>query len=488
MRKKIFVGLLALVIMLCAACGQKPEQETIPVMSAQPTEVMQPTEATPAEHICASVCDICGTCADAQCAEAVCSEKCPGVHREEICQFAGGDYITDQAVSVDTGTVVFDIGENIFVPGHLEKAAQSLVAALEKVSGQNFDGTGDYARGSFSDGKVHVNTSRDMLYAGNPEHSWYMGLQTSEVGSVQASASRHVEVCPGDLFLGNEYAIAHELSHMLMFRQSEWSHCKLLNEGFAEYTTYLALKELEETEPEIAVYMGSASQAVFNIFIDDYAKLYEQPLEYWFENTFEHAGNGNYAIGFRFMSYLHDVYGDYGKWIDAFEETYSCRQNGGYNKESSVAKQIEVLKATYGADVLDGFYPWLKTNLDRFDSAKASNDLTDRTALEKINLYPEFNAFESRAILSKMECTDLYINLEPMRQYIGEYKQCDVNNLELITSGPAEVRLYRADGTFTTAKSAYNKGISLDGISYIKLMGTNKLGFVEIIGDFRVTQ
>jgi len=74
-----------------------------------------------------------------------------------------------------------------------------------------------------------------------------------------------------------------------------------------------------------------------------------------------------------------------------------------------------------------------------------------------------------------------------LRKYVGEYKQCDATNLALITSKSVEVELYRADGTVTLAMSDSQKGIPLEGISYIKIVGTHKLAFIEVIGDFRVT-
>ena len=481
--KRMLAFLLILVTVLMAACGQVTEPEKAP--ETQPATAVSPVETQPEAHDCVSACEICGGCMNAQCMQAACSEKCPGEHREEVYPFSDADYITEEAVSVDTGTLVFDIGENVYVPGNLAGMAESLACAMEKVSGLDFDGAG-YAKSAFSDGKVHIKVSRDCLYAGNPEHSWYTGLQTSEQGSAYAGAWEHVELSPGDLFLGNGYAIVHELGHMLMYRQSEWHHSQLLNEGFAEYTTYLTLKELEKTDPETAMYLDRATYAIANMEIYDYEKLYEQPPEYWFENTFEYSGNGNYVVGFRFMSYLQDVYGDYSKWITAFEEEHNFREESGYNDQSSVKQQIEVLKSAYGSDVLEGFYPWLKEHTDLFEASLHWDGFVDRTAAEKMNLYPVFNALESRAKLERFAYNDLYINLEPLRKYIGEYKQYDTSDLMLVTSEPVEVRLYQPDGTFTTVMSDSQNGIPLEGISYIKLMGNHQLYRIEIVGDFRV--
>lgn len=487
--KRMLAFLLILVTVLMAACGQvtEPEKAPEPVPATQPEKEMEPAPVTqPEEHECASACDFCGGCTDVQCQQTVCSEKCPGEHGEEVYQFSNADYITEEAVSIDTGTLVFDIGENVYVPDNLTGMAESLASAIEKVSGLDFDGVVPYARETFPDGKVHIKVSRDSLYAGNPEYSWCTGLQTSEYGSAHAGAWEHVELSPGDLFLGNSYAIVHELGHMLMYRQSEWRHSQLLNEGFAEYTTYLALKELEKTDPETAVYLEPATYAIANMEIYDYEKLYEQPLEYWFENTFEYSANQNYTVGFRFMSYLQDVYGDYSKWIVTFEQMYSFRQKDIIEDQSSVQRQIEVLKAAYGSDVLEGFYPWLKEHTDLFEASLHWDGFVDRTVAEKMNLYPVFNALESRAKLERFAYNDLYINLEPLRKYIGEYKQCDTAELMLVTSEPVEVRLYQPDGTFTTVMSDSQNGIPMEGISYIKLVGNHQLYRIEIIGDFRV--
>ena len=52
---------------------------------------------------------------------------------------------------------------------------------------------------------------------------------------------------------------------------------------------------------------------------------------------------------------------------------------------------------------------------------------------------------------------------------------------------PVSVLLYRHDGMVTSAVCDAEEGISLDGISYIKLVGNHQLDCMEIIGDFRVT-
>lgn len=471
MKTRSFAGILAAVLLFCTACGNNGQ------MQAQETQAV-------AVHACSNACLSCYGCTNEACTEEACAVKCSG-HKEEPFAFLTGDYITEAPVSVDTGTLVFDIGANVYVPAHLEDTAETVVAAIEKVSGLDFDGLGNYARSTFPDGKVHVNVSRDALYAGNPAHAdWYRGLQTSEVGNAYASSGEHAVVSPGDLFLGGSNAVVHELGHVLMYRQSEWNHCQLLNEGFAEYTTYLTLLELELNAPEAACYLDRSVTNISDMRISNYTELYKYPVEYWFDNTFDFATNNNYAVGFRFMAYLDAVYGDYSKWIPAFEEAYSYQKIKPDIEDSDTEKQVQILKRVYGEDVLDNFYPWLKENLEMFDEDTRYWEAIDRTGLEAINWYPTYNAAQSVVRLDYCGYRDLYINLETVRKYLSEYKQEDITDLTLTASEPLKLRLYQADGNYT---EVLTREISLEGISYIKLVGEGKLDWLEVAGSFRVS-
>ena len=428
-------------------------------------------------HTCASLCPDCGLCANESCTEAVCQEKCPGHNMEEPYLFSSGDYITTEAVSIDTGTFVYDIGPGIYVRGDLQEITDVIVPLMEQFTGLDFDGAG-YGQEKHPDGKIHINLSRDYLYV---ELDWYQGNSASEVGNAYADAYDHAIVSPGDLYLGTS-TIIHEASHVLMYRQSEWQYSQLLNEGISTYTTYLVERELEMTDPETSFCISPSSQSIGDMQIYDYDKLYEQPLEYWFKNTFEYSGNANYVIGFRFMAYLQEVYGNYTGWITKFEEMYPYTSNRTGTNEASVSRQIEVLKATYGEDVLDNFYPWLKENQARFDPSP-DIQYSDMTTANGVNLYPTCNYIETRARMVNFIYSDLYINLETVRTYLADYKQLDISGLTLFTSQPVTVNLYQADGSFTTVTT--DSDISLEGISYIKLVGTGTLNLLEIKGPFR---
>ena len=424
-------------------------------------------------HACKSVCQTCQKCLNADCEENECLEKCEG-HREDPYGFRTGDYITDEAISIDTGTAVLDIGAGVYVRSDIAELTRSAIEAIETVTGLDFDGFG-YARGVYPDEKIHVKTDKDATYVGDDNYS---GSALSEVGAAYATIAEHVYMSPGDLFICGEYTILHELSHVLMYRQQGWDHSQLLSEGFAEYTTYLALSELEKNDATNILNFCVANRCVWNMTIWDIEKMYEHPIEYWFDNTFEYAANKNYTIGFRFMAYLNEVYGDHSQWMLKFNELYPYDETG-LSDFSDTDKQIAVLKATYGDDVLDGFYPWLKKNTELFKESIAK-DHKDLSSLESMILYPEFNALDSRAVLERFSYNDLYIDLEALRYYISEYKGLDSSSLTLTISTPVAVNLYAADGSYTSI--LVKEPISLEGISYIKLLGSGEITSLSIGG------
>lgn len=470
MKKVILICTIACLLLSCVGCGVAAPEATVAPTAAPTEPTTAPTEApTEPPHVCQNLCQVCGFCSNEACAESVCAEKCVSLY---------GEFITTEAISVDTGVLVFDIGENIYVPGNLEEMGPIISNALEKTTGLRFTDS-EKAREAFPDGKVHVIVTRDNLYAGQ---DWYMGLDTSEVGS--AYARDEATLSPGDLFLGYGGAIVHELTHVLMYRQNDWSYGQMLNEGLSTYTTYLIMSELEKTAPEIACYLEPSRQSLIDMAINDYSKLYEQPVEYWLDNTFEYASNLNYTVGFRFMAYLHHVYGDYGKWVPAFEEAYKFREHPEAGYEAPVQWRIEVLKSVYGEDVFDHFYPWLQENTAMFEAGLEA-DVRDLSGAEELNWYPRFTAINSTARMEQIKYKDLRIQLDPMRKYVEEYKGQKMGDALLATSEPVEVVLYYADGTEATAVAGQeNSELPLDGAVAFRLVGEGQLEWIEIVGDF----
>ena len=419
-------------------------------------------------HDCANPCIICSRCTNAECAEIACNTKCQG-HTEQMYVFPSGDYLTESETHIDTGILVFDLGEHIYVRGNLEELAEKTTTSIEAVTGLDFD-TAGVAHQVFPDGKIHVNISWKQVRPGT-------AAPFSDLGDAWTELDKHVYLSPGDLYVGNGCVIVHELCHMLQFCQSGWFHSPLLNEGFAEYTSYLVLRDMEENDPAMMLDVGSANQILISLNISDYDTVYRQPLESWLQRKY---GDENYTIGFRFMAYLHDVYGDYTRWIAAYESAYPYLEKTGYSDVAPQDQEIAVLKAVYGEDVLDGFYPWLKEHEASFAPVLPSP--TDLQRVSCANWYPIFGMQDSMAEITGLSYQDLYLNLSAMRKYLAEYKGLNGDDLSLLVSEAVQVYLYRADGSYTAVCTT--DPIDLDGIVYIKLVGAGQLDYIRIDGSF----
>lgn len=435
-------------------------------------------------HVCGHACPDCGMCLDPDCQDEICVRKCTADHTpvdvpaEESAAMETAvpqeDFITTEAISLDMGTFVYDIGPGIWVPRHICQTAETVAAAMEKVSGLSFEGDSRYSRDGYPDGKVHVTASRDLLYV---NEDWYKGLDTSEFGGAYSSAYGHVVLSSGDI-LGHGNALTHELGHVLSFRQTPWYFCRVLSEGFAEYTSYLAALEASATDPAWGYYLGDPREILRNNSIDSYKELYKHPMEYWFENEFAHAGNGNYTVGFRFMAYLQDVYGDYSRWITEFENTYCFQTREQQDDVADPLLIIEVLKAAYSPDVLDNFYPWLKDHAKELEEdEKAYRDLS---GTEELDLYPAFNAITSSTMLERFQYQDLTIHLEPAKAYLEQYKDVDISDARIKLSGPVQIELLDGQGELIAAEKTDT--LPLEGVSSIRLTGSGKLAYFKIIG------
>lgn len=380
-------------------------------------------------------------------------------------------YITTEAETIDTGDLVYHIGENVYVPGHLQEISTILAETTQQVSGLTFAGNG-YGQLLYPDDKIHVNVSRDQISPGCP---------MAETGAAYADRASHAMLAPGFLFLYDVNAIPHEVAHVVRMKQSGWEFSRPLEEGFAEFTSHWILGSLERTDPASSFYLGRASDSPWNMAITDYDALYAQPIEYWLENEFPYSGNTFYCVGFRFMYYLQDTYGNYTQWVTDYEAAYPCTapSHSWEGVQADLASVLEIMKQTYGADVLDNFYPWLRENEALFEPLW-DETYVDATDVDAINLYPKMYDDYSHTELYRMDYEDLYVNLESVRSYLEDYKGIDASALTLYNPDKLTVNLYHADGSYTTVYG--HEEVSLENISYIKLVGKGRLDLLRIYG------
>jgi len=382
----------------------------------------------------------------------------------------GTGYITEEETVIELERAKVVIDPNVYIVDGVEEKLEAVLDALEAVTGMNFD-TGE---------------NKMVILVVKPDNSMYpMSNQDGELGPAQASPGwvwnrnyHEITISSGDFFLGNSNAILHECAHALRFSQVKGWMETILEEGFAEYTSHKAMKYLEENSPELASFVSSSHMNLRDMHMEHHL-LYTESLEYWMENGYptEYAGNGGYCVGYRFMAYLDDVYGDYSRWVKEMPDSYSS---------FSAREEISLLKRVYGDDVIDGFYPWMHEHENQYIYMPYGEYMPcDLTGAEYVAFYPGFNAVERFTFLFtrnefQIEYDDLYIDIEEARRYLSEYKSMDVDSLVLEISPAVDVKLYNEDGALLGIE--HQREIPLDGVSYICLDGEGSVNQVEITG------
>ena len=379
--------------------------------------------------------------------------------------------ITTEETIIKTKHLELHIPKNVYIMGDLVEQLDTVTSVMETVSGMKFEGNSHYTNGLT---EVTIN---------KPEKSEYGSAYAGSFGVVLSS---------GDIV--DLFALIHECSHALQFRQSGWDYCTWAMEGISTYTTYKTQKYIAEHYPALVELAGSTLNSINNYEITDYDKLYEQTMEYWMDNTFEYSSNNNYSIGFRFMWYLDCTYGDYTKWITAYEESrpyfdYYAYSNGS-TSTLSTEEQIAVFKSVYGETVFEDFYEWLKKNEALFAVASLTIDMTEA---DYLNIYPEDIWFDDyfRFKATSSSCNtivynDLYIGLDAGKAYLTDYMHLNADTLYLTTNGSVELWLYDAKGVLLsvskTDKNSHFKKIDVSNVSFVKLAGNGTLNKFEING------
>ncbi len=369
-----------------------------------------------------------------------------------------GKITTSQTV-IETDHLKFNIPENVYLPENLTGTVDLITSVMEKVSGMKFEGNPKYAPKLLN---VQVTKPNNE----------------SELGAAYAYAGGLL-ISSGDLV--DMFALIHESSHALQFNQSRWYYCTWAMEGISTYTTYKTQKYITANYPELVSVVNNVNQSVGNYNISNYAALYEQPIEYWMENTFTYSGNQNYSIGFRFMWYLDEVYGDYTKWIFEYEKANPYYLTNKTTDQLPVDEQIKAFKLAYGDDVFDGFYPWLKNHEELFKD----DYVVDLREADNFRFYPMcayggiyYHLYANSGFLYK----DLCIDIDAGRYYISDYKGKNTDGMVMTLDRGIAVELYDSAGRLIRSETSQGSNISLSGVSTIKLVGEGSLKRIDITG------
>lgn len=372
--------------------------------------------------------------------------------------------ITLEKTTMETEHFKLEIDKNVYIPGYALEYLEILYDALEEVSGLKFY-------------NEHYNKNKIKIEVEKPNNKF---PETEVAGGYAYSIGATIHVSSGDLFIGNSYTIAHELSHILQYSQSSWSYSGVLVEGFAQYNAYKVIKYLENTNMAVARANNMSEAVIKDVSL--HGDIYSKTIKYWIENeqeTYQISGNGKYSVGMRFMNYLDSVYGNYSKWIKYYESINPYYTNKYVDQKISLDKQFDALVKSYDKNVFDNFYGWLKINNDKIykDFWNDNNLSYDLTKLQYTYIYPAFNAIGNSTNMNtfyKFSYNNLYINIDETRNYLNVYKNKDVSKLRLVLLDNREVALYDSEDNLIERK--IGKEFSLVGVSYIKLIGNNTLG------------
>ncbi len=349
----------------------------------------------------------------------------------------------------------FRVSADVYLPPDLTEIFEKLYGYMQTATGLSF-------KESVDSPKITVKINRE-------------GLSEDPVGSSESGRTyaqgrpRIIQISPGHLPIGHNAAVIHELAHILQYDNCSENFSTVLCEGFSTYTADKVLRYLYKNDKEFAQLFGWEERSFLNLEIYNYDELYKHPITYWFENELpiEYSHNQNYSIGFRLLSYLDTVYGDYTAWLSTYRERYL--ENAGVNStEQPIDKQIQAITDAYGDTVLESFYPWLKQNEKRF---AAPREQVYEKGTRWIH-YPQYIASGYRAALSNVSTVtynDLTVSLLQMKDYFTRYKQEDYSQLKLKRSNTTPVVLYDENGKFLRVSTAKVEPIA--DAAFIRFLG-----------------
>lgn len=370
--------------------------------------------------------------------------------------------ITTEPLTVETEHFIIQIDENIYVVDGVGEKFEKIYAALETVMGITFSEQAYPLSIEGNREKITVHVTWD-------KSSWEDRTDPDcEDGEAFATQRlRRIQLAPLDLFIDSNYVGIHETVHCIQYYIAPWGAAHMQTEGWDEYICYKTLKYLWETDPEFGVQNAHPDQVLLNNQFDE-GVLYSKTMEYWLENGFTGAHNGNYTLGFWFYYYVDETYGDCNRWL--YELQALCKDKEEYNIVLPLETDIACLKNAYGEDVLDGFYPWLKNFLTEKTWNQKGGVPFDYSAIQELTVYPKFYAagYHSYLLGSHWPLQDhLCISLGPFKDYLQRYKGKDISGLYLNELDSQTLALYDAAGKLIDVTSDTSQ-VPLEGVSYIK--------------------
>lgn len=386
------------------------------------------------------------------------NEHFPGWEEDTVSKqiFTSGEWIMNSIFySFDRPVYVVD--------GYVEKI-QALYDAVETVTGL-----------SFRQRPSKMDMEEQLVWI-TLKNSFMEGAhEDADIGSDGAfPEDRNVNISQGSALLGHTDDLIAGLASVLQVDQAYNRLNSIYSAGFSSYTAYKVQKYLEENDPQLAMVSRDSTESWMNYYINGgLDALRQNPMDHWIRNSDSLweiiIGNGTTSVGFFYMMYLDEVYGDYCLWIPAYAENYRCVY---LNQTQYIDDQIQVMRDVYGEEVFEGFYPWLEEKLQ-------TNNAYDRDYSWRKNYvyYPCFAGYGYEPGMFDGKYEDMCVSLAEYRNYMTEFKGYSLDTLTLVNDRAVTVALYDQNGRFMTAtvgdrteQGEYR--IDLENVYYVQFAGT----------------
>ena len=305
--------------------------------------------------------------------------------------------------------------------------------------------------------------------------------------SYGGGAAGFVGISHGHLFTSPQSAFIHELVHALQLSQpSGYSPSSTIIEGFATYVQYLTAKEIYKNYPELCKYVCSP-EAILSAEMSWGEGLYQYDFE---EKVLvlerdEIIANSQYEAGGRFFAYLHHKFGDFSGWAtDPRFNTKNLEAWKSFFKEYYKTESVFSDFYPYEQSFKDRYYSYCGVDYWLYTDYYHSQYKPHYFSYDNLSLSNKFNYYlnlayikEGRAYRSILY-KDLYINLESLNLQMNNYG-IQLSDIKMSIKHGAragidglKVELYNAKGKLITEVSDTSEPFSVDGVSFVKLVGT----------------
>lgn len=311
-----------------------PEETTAPVTEAPTTEATTTATTTVATTAKAEV---------------------PTESRITLSGNASDKFIADKYCYAESDKVVIYFEKGVEIRGDMLKTAEEAMTDLENYTGLKF--SKNYQGNHFCADTIYLFEPDMKRFENvNPDFKKVNIYIVTLGNSIQYTDQTGIVVESFDFYREETFCqvLYHELTHLLHLRNGN-SLGTVLNEGFAEHTTYEVLKKRKSAPWSIIQYYGSTYQLDPTLFDQK-----DAGFRYVIDKKTD-----NYHYGYRFVTFIYQTYGPdvMNKIISdatasGFDDSYS--DNPFIEEKNEMMKKI--IKRNTSEDVFEKFSVWVKNN------------------------------------------------------------------------------------------------------------------------------